>query len=281
MFAAGAGVIGQYEQCTFRLAGTGTFFGTEATNPTVGAEGPARGRERVAAGSRLPGGDPARRAGGHAVGPLVRGAGVRRLPAEGRARSRRRGPGRRAAGRGPAARPGRDGQGASCPPGPCRWSATSARPVKRVAIACGAAGEFLADAVKARADVFLTGEMRFHDYLAAEAQGIALVLPGPLRDRAAGGRGTGRPACGGEFPDVDGVGQPTRGRPGDGRVGWVKRRGGFAERRADPPRGRDAAPVGRRPPSAALRAGLTHPTDSRAAGCRFRTRPRPAPPGGP
>src|SRR5215211_315135 len=51
------------------------------------------------------------------------------------------------------------------------------RAVKRVAIACGAAGEFLSDAVRAKADVFLTGEMRFHDYLAAEAAGIALVLP--------------------------------------------------------------------------------------------------------
>src|SRR5262245_23291889 len=39
MFAAGAGVIGQYSQCSFRLAGTGTFFGSEAANPTVGLKG--------------------------------------------------------------------------------------------------------------------------------------------------------------------------------------------------------------------------------------------------
>src|SRR4029079_17254710 len=39
MFAAGAGVIGQYEQCSFRLAGTGTFFGPEGPHPTVGAKG--------------------------------------------------------------------------------------------------------------------------------------------------------------------------------------------------------------------------------------------------
>jgi putative NIF3 family GTP cyclohydrolase 1 type 2 len=36
----------------------------------------------------------------------------------------------------------------------------------------------LNDAVRARADVFLCGEMRFHDYLHARAQGIALILPG-------------------------------------------------------------------------------------------------------
>jgi putative NIF3 family GTP cyclohydrolase 1 type 2 len=50
--------------------------------------------------------------------------------------------------------------------------------VRKVAIVCGAGGELLGDAVRARADVFLTGEMRYHDYLAAQAQGLALVLPG-------------------------------------------------------------------------------------------------------
>ncbi len=39
MFAAGAGRIGDYEQCSYRLAGQGTFFGTETTDPTVGQRG--------------------------------------------------------------------------------------------------------------------------------------------------------------------------------------------------------------------------------------------------
>src|SRR5262245_50276941 len=39
LFEAGAGLIGQYSQCSFRLAGTGTFFGSEAANPTVGQKG--------------------------------------------------------------------------------------------------------------------------------------------------------------------------------------------------------------------------------------------------
>jgi putative NIF3 family GTP cyclohydrolase 1 type 2 len=62
--------------------------------------------------------------------------------------------------------------------GPVQVVGDGGRAVVRVAIACGAAGEFLADAARAGADVFLTGEMRFHDYLAAQAQGVALVLPG-------------------------------------------------------------------------------------------------------
>jgi putative NIF3 family GTP cyclohydrolase 1 type 2 len=36
----------------------------------------------------------------------------------------------------------------------------------------------MADALRAKAEVFLTGEMRFHDYLAARSQGLALCLPG-------------------------------------------------------------------------------------------------------
>jgi len=39
VFAAGAGRIGAYEQCSFRLAGEGTFFGTEYTDPVVGKKG--------------------------------------------------------------------------------------------------------------------------------------------------------------------------------------------------------------------------------------------------
>src|SRR5205814_2929159 len=39
LFAAGAGQIGQYSQCSYRLAGTGTFFGSDTASPTVGQKG--------------------------------------------------------------------------------------------------------------------------------------------------------------------------------------------------------------------------------------------------
>src|SRR5262249_47116351 len=39
LFSAGAGAIGKYEQCSFRLAGKGTFFGSDETNPSVGQKG--------------------------------------------------------------------------------------------------------------------------------------------------------------------------------------------------------------------------------------------------
>jgi dinuclear metal center YbgI/SA1388 family protein len=39
VFHAGAGRIGDYEKCSYRLAGEGTFFGTESTSPAVGEKG--------------------------------------------------------------------------------------------------------------------------------------------------------------------------------------------------------------------------------------------------
>lgn len=50
--------------------------------------------------------------------------------------------------------------------------------VSTAAIACGAAGEFLGDAVTAGCDVFVTGETRFHTCLEARTAGIGLILAG-------------------------------------------------------------------------------------------------------
>ena len=39
LFAAGAGRIGNYDKCSYRIPGQGTFFGGESTNPSVGRRG--------------------------------------------------------------------------------------------------------------------------------------------------------------------------------------------------------------------------------------------------
>lgn len=52
------------------------------------------------------------------------------------------------------------------------------RPVASLAIACGAADEFLEAARQRQCDALLLGEARFHTCLEAEAAGMALVLPG-------------------------------------------------------------------------------------------------------
>jgi dinuclear metal center YbgI/SA1388 family protein len=176
MFAAGAGRIGQYSQCSFRLAGTGTFFGSEATNPTVGQKGrreevaewrlevvcPAESLENVVRAMRR----------SHSYEePAFDVYPLQSMPSGGAGRI----------GRLPAAAPleqiaqrAKDALHANL----VQMVGAPDRIVERVAVVCGAGGEFLPDALWAKADVFLTGEMRFHDCLAARSQGLALLLAG-------------------------------------------------------------------------------------------------------
>jgi dinuclear metal center YbgI/SA1388 family protein len=177
LFAAGAGVIGEYRECSFRLAGTGTFHGGAASNPTVGEKGRREevGEWRLEVVCPEPIVD--------AVVAAMRRAHSYEEPAYDvyplRPGASPLGEGR--VGRLPAAVPLRslaEAVRTQLKSGPVQAVGELDRPVERVAIACGAAGEYLHDAVRAGADAFLTGEMRFHDYLAAQAQGVALVLPG-------------------------------------------------------------------------------------------------------
>ncbi len=194
LFEAGAGQIGQYRECSFRLAGTGTFFGSDATNPTVGQMGQ---REEVAEW-RLevlcpqPRLDPVLTA--LRQSHSLRGTGVRRVPAASAPLGRRRGPpwfARRSL-------PARRSRPAALKTALKVPALASGRPLdadggSRVAIVCGAGGELLSDVLRSRADVFLTGELRFHDYLrgAGAARPGSLLLPGhyasePHRCRSVG-----------------------------------------------------------------------------------------------
>lgn len=175
MFSAGAGHIGEYSQCSFRLSGTGTFFGSDAAQPTVGQKGrreevsewrlevlcPESKTEQVIAAMR----------GAHSyeepaydvypLHPETIGEGrLGRLPKSHTLEQ--------------LARTAKTVLKAEHVQIVGDWS----RSVERVALACGAGGEFLMDAVTAKAEVFLTGEVRFHDFLSAQSQGLALVLPG-------------------------------------------------------------------------------------------------------
>jgi dinuclear metal center YbgI/SA1388 family protein len=177
LFAAGAGHIGQYSECSFRLAGTGTFFGSDATNPTVGQ----KGRREDVSEWRLEAVCPEDR-----VEPVV--AALRRahsyeepaydvyplLPLPSTQGEGRLGRLARPLALRQLAQVTKEQLGA----GVVQVVGDPERPVERVAIACGAAGDLLGDAVRAGADVFVTGEVRFHDCLSARAQGLALLLAG-------------------------------------------------------------------------------------------------------
>src|SRR5262245_25680945 len=51
-------------------------------------------------------------------------------------------------------------------------------PIERVAVGCGSAGEFLADALKHDCQLLVTGETRLHTCYDAAARGVALLLCG-------------------------------------------------------------------------------------------------------
>lgn len=176
LFAAGAGTIGRYNECSFRLPGTGTFFGTDATNPTVGQKGrreeaPEWRLEVVVPGALVPAAVRAMRGAHSYEEPAFDVYPLEPLPNGGDGRF------------GELPQPLTLGELAARAKQVLSASAVQVvgdpgRAVRTVALACGAAGEFLSDAVKRRADVFLTGEVRFHDALAARGADVALVLPG-------------------------------------------------------------------------------------------------------
>jgi putative NIF3 family GTP cyclohydrolase 1 type 2 len=175
MFSAGAGHIGEYSQCSFRLAGTGTFFGSDATQPTIGQKGrreevsewrlevlcPESNREQVVAAMRRAHSYEEPAFDVYPLQPENIGEGrIGKLP-----------------------KPQTLEQLAQTTKPILKTDHVQvvgdlSRSIERIAVACGAGGEFLMDAVCAKADVFLTGEARFHDYLAAQANDLALILPG-------------------------------------------------------------------------------------------------------
>jgi dinuclear metal center YbgI/SA1388 family protein len=177
MFAAGAGVIGQYSQCSFRLAGTGTFFGSDAANPTVGQKGRREEvsewrLEVVCPDTRVNDALAAMRKAHSYEEPAYDVYPLR--PTSGVGHEGRYGQLAAAMSLDELARLAQRQLQANA----VQVVGCGPQEIKSLAIACGAAGEFLDDALRARADAFLTGEMRFHDCLRAKEMGLALILPG-------------------------------------------------------------------------------------------------------
>jgi dinuclear metal center YbgI/SA1388 family protein len=185
LFAAGAGHIGQYSECSFRLPGTGTFFGSEASNPTVGE----KGRREEVSEWRLEAICP--EATVNRVIAAMRQAHSYEEPAYDvyPLRQERMPTGMGRLGKLPSPMSLQElaqKMKSLLKTGFVQMVGDPGRSVQRVAIVCGAGGEFVADAVTKKADVLLTGEARFHDALAAQAQGLGMILPGHFATERSG-----------------------------------------------------------------------------------------------
>jgi dinuclear metal center YbgI/SA1388 family protein len=200
VFAAGAGVIGAYSECSFRVAGTGTFKGSEESNPTVGQKGRREEAsewrvEYVCPEAKLPAVLDALRKAHSYETPAFDAVTLTTPPGAGEGRV-----GKLAAKTtlGELARLVRE----RLPCGAVGVVGEAGREVRTVALACGAAGEYLGDAARAGADVFLTGEARFHECLDAQARGIGMLLPGHHATERPGVELLARRLAG-RFPDVE------------------------------------------------------------------------------
>jgi dinuclear metal center YbgI/SA1388 family protein len=177
---AGCGRIGDYEQCSFELHGHGTFYGGETTNPAVGQSGTLERVEEarfemVCSRRALPAALRAlRQAHPYEEPPIEIHALLERPRADA-------GQGRvveldAAIDLATAVRRTKDLLGldqlrvAAAAPAP--------RPIRAIGLCPGAGGELVPPAIAAGCTLFVTGEMRHHDVLAACERGCAVLLAG-------------------------------------------------------------------------------------------------------
>ncbi|MBL0928153.1 MAG: Nif3-like dinuclear metal center hexameric protein [Phycisphaerales bacterium] len=181
MAAAGAGRIGLYDTCSFRTPGVGSFRGLEGSNPTVGRAGRVESAdelrlemvcgERDLAAVILA----ARRAHTYEE-PAIDVYSLSPPP------DARTGPGRAMTlpaptGLGDVAAALRAGLGNPA----VQLAAPAGReqaPITRIGVCPGSGGSLAAAARRAGCDLFITGEMKHHEVLAALDSGLALILAG-------------------------------------------------------------------------------------------------------
>ena len=162
LFDAGAGRIGNYSRCSFRSDGTGTFFGEAGTNPTVGTSGSLESVEEVrletvvpilkiddviaALRKSHPYEEPAFDLITLAAAPDGLGMGrVGQLPGEATAEMLINHLKR------------------ELELSHVLIAGDTQKLVKRAAVCAGACGNLLDDAIAAKVDLYVTGEMRHHD----------------------------------------------------------------------------------------------------------------------
>ncbi len=170
LFAVGAGHISNYKECSFNTIGTGTFRAQEGTNPTIGMAGGSRelveevkievivekhAESRVlkalfehhtyeeVAYELIPLTNPNQHIGAGMVGNLPEAMEETAFLAFLKKQMK-----------------------TDC----IRYTELKNSPIKRVAI-CGGAGSFLlSDAIKAKADIFITGDFKYHQFFDAEGK---------------------------------------------------------------------------------------------------------------
>jgi dinuclear metal center YbgI/SA1388 family protein len=177
MASSGAGVIGNYESCSFASAGRGSFRGNEASRPAVGRAGELESVEEL----RLEMVCPAAMV--EAVIAAVRSVHPYEEPAfdvyplAGRT-ERRAGGGRVAMLNSPTALADITGRLKQRLGIAAVQVAEARSTVSRIACVPGSGAALVSAAIAAGADCFVTGEMKHHEVLAALDGGCSVILAG-------------------------------------------------------------------------------------------------------
>jgi dinuclear metal center YbgI/SA1388 family protein len=175
LFASGAGVIGEYEHCSWSAGGQGTFFGREdSTSPVAGAAGRDEQVDELRLEVVFP-----RRLRRRVIGAYVAAHPYEEpafdiVPLENEIASL--GLGRLGALAAPATLAALAADVAAVLRLPSvRYAGDGSREVRRVAVIPGSGAEAIARGVAQVADVLVTGDVKYHDARAAQIQGLALI----------------------------------------------------------------------------------------------------------
>ena len=173
---AGAGVIGDYTECTFRTQGTGTFRGGDEANPYLGEKGRLERVDEIRIETVVP---------AHAVDRAVDAATAAHpyeemaldvYPVEGSPEGCGYGrvgnlPGRLTAEEFREHVSGSLGF-------PARLVADAGRRIETVAVLGGSGGSFIPEVVASGALAYVTGDVDYHDALLAESLGLTVIDAG-------------------------------------------------------------------------------------------------------
>ena len=174
LFAAGAGVIGEYEHCSWAVEGQGTFFGRAGTDPTLGQAGRDEAVKELCLEVVFPRRLKRRVTGAYVAAHPYEEPAYDLYPVENEVATL--GLGR--LGLLPSAQPlaafTADVAAVLRLPS-LRYAGDGARLVKRVAVLPGSGAEAIARGVAQVADVLVTGDVKYHEARVAQAQGLALI----------------------------------------------------------------------------------------------------------
>src|SRR5918993_1456328 len=187
----GAGVIGDYTDCTFRTRGTGTFRGGDETNPYLGEKGRLEEVEELRIETVVA---------AHTVGRAVNAATAAHpyeevaldvYPVEGSPDGC--GYGRIGTLPEPLTVEELREHVSHSLDFPARLVADPGRRIERVAVLGGSGGSFIPEVAASEAEAYVTGDIDYHDALLAESLGLTVIdaghagteLPslGPLAER--------------------------------------------------------------------------------------------------